>query len=273
MSTLIAPEELSADHRLFDVRMGPDAADAYRAGHLEGAHFVDVEVDLTGDATDPSHGGRHPLPSLKAWTETLGKLGVGPDTPVVAYDASDGAKAAARFWWMLRAVGHTEVWVLDGGLAAATAAGHALTADVPTRLPLPPYPATAWQMGRASIEEVEAALTEGRGLLIDVRARHRFEGRDEPFDPPGGHIPGAVCAPLTEHLGADGRFEPRGALRARYAALLGDTAMEEVVVSCGSGITACHTLLALEHAGLTGAKLYVGSYSEWSRSGRPTERS
>lgn len=273
MSTLIAPEDLTSHHRLFDVRMGPDAAEAYMEAHLEGAHFVDVERDLTGDAADPSRGGRHPLPSAKAFAQTLGQLGIGPDTKVVAYDDASGAKAASRFWWMLRAIGHEHVWVLDGGLAAAVDAGKRLTADVPTKLPMAPYPGvTEWTAPRIEVEALDAALAAGRGRLLDVRARSRFEGRDEPFDPPGGHIPGAISAPLTEHLDARGRFEAPEALRARYAAILGDAPIEDVVVSCGSGITACHTLLALEHAGLRGAKLYVGSFSEWSRSGRPVER-
>lgn len=272
MSTLIAPEELGdAFHRL-DARMGPGAHDAYREAHLEGAHFVDVELDLTGDASDPAQGGRHPLPPLRRWCETLGKLGVGPQTKVVIYDDAGGAKAAARAWWMLRAVGHEQVWVLDGGLRGAVDAGLRLIPDVPTRLPRGAYPATAWTLPTVTLEEVEARLAASRGCLIDVRAKERYDGLEEPLDPEPGHIPGAINVPLGANLEGDGRFARRGALRSLYTGALGDAAIEDVVVSCGSGITACHTLLALEHAGFKGASLYVGSYSEWSRSGRRIAR-
>ncbi len=272
MSTLIAPEDLREAHRLFDVRMGPTAAEAYRTAHLEGAHFVDVEADLGGHAADPAHGGRHPLPNLAAWRQRLGQLGIAPDTDVVAYDDAGGALAAARFWWMLRAIGHARVWVLDGGMKAAVAAGVPLTSDVPTRIPTPPYPATDWSPRHVTVEALEPALAAGGCRLLDARSRERFAGHGETYDPPGGHIPGAVNAPYAEHLDASGRFKSRGALRALYAPILGDAAMEDVVASCGSGITACHTLLALEHAGFSGARLYVGSFSEWSRSARPVER-
>jgi len=272
MSTLIAPEELGGAYLRLDARMGPDAHEAYREAHLEGAHFVDVELDLTGDASDPAKGGRHPLPPLKRWCETLGKLGVDPETKVVVYDDANGAKAAARAWWMLRAVGHRHVWVLDGGLQGAIDAGLRLIPDVPTRLPKGAYPASAWTRPTVTLEEVEARLAAARGCLVDVRAAERYEGREEPYDPEPGHIPGAINVPLTRNLDERGRFARRGALRALYTDALGDAAIEDVVVSCGSGITACHTLLALEHAGFERASLYVGSYSEWSRSGRPIER-
>lgn len=271
MSALIDPGDLCDGLRLFDVRMGPDAAEAYRAAHLEGAHFVDVERDLSGDASDPARGGRHPLPSVRAFSQTLGRLGVTPETDVVVYDDASGAKAAARAWWMLRAVGHARVRVLDGGMQAALAAGWPASAEIPTRIPAPPYPASAWALPTVELGALEDALARG-AVLLDVRSAARFRGEAEPFDPPGGHIPGAINVPLTESLDASGRFLPPEALRARFAEALGEPASRALIVSCGSGITACHTLLALEHAGISGAALYVGSFSEWSRAGRPGER-
>jgi len=222
--------------------MGPTAGRDYMSGHLENAHLVDVEHDLTGDASNPAVGGRHPLPPLKQWCRTIGQLGIGPTSPVVLYDDAGGAKAAARAWWMLRAVGHELVWVLDGGLQAAVEDGMPIVADIPTRVPLGPYPASEWMRPHVDIASVERGVAEGSCLL-------------------------------TNSLGPDGRFLPRGELRERFTKVLGDHAVEDVIVSCGSGITACHTLLALEHAGFHGAKLYVGSYSEWSRSGRSVQRS
>lgn len=251
--------------------MGPSAPDAYMEAHLEGAYFVDVESELSGEVTDPRTGGRHPLPSLKAWCQTLGQLGIGPDTGVLVYDDANGAKAAARAWWMLRAVGHEKVWVLEGGIQAAAAAGLRLTADVPTRLPMGVYPAAQWTMPTVTLEEVEASLTRPGGCLLDVRTPARWAGEHDPYDPRPGHIPGAINVPLAQSLTDDGRFASRSALRNHFAGVLGDASMEDVIVSCGSGITACHTLLALEHAGFAGARLYVGSYSEWSRSDRPIE--
>ena len=272
MSTIIAPEDLGSSYRRLDVRLGPRAAEEYLRGHLEGAHFVDVETDLCGDASDPSRGGRHPLPPLRSFAQTLGRLGIGSDTKVVVYDDAGGAMAAARAWWMLRAVGHERVWVLDGGLSAAVEAGHSLTSDTPTVMPFAPYPVQDWKPDPIAIEEVERIAGDPRWCVIDVRAEARFRGDSEPLDPLPGHIPGAINVPLEQNLDERGRFLSRGALRLLYASALRDAAMENVVVSCGSGVTACHTLLALDHAGLRGARLFVGSYSEWCRSGRPVER-
>lgn len=273
MSTLIAPEDLGSGVRRLDVRLGPNAAADYMKGHLEGAHFVDVGTDLTGDASDPARDGRHPLPTLRDFARTLGQLGIGTDTKVVIYDDAGGAMAAARAWWMLRAVGHEKVWVLDGGLSAAVQAGHLLTTDTPTIMPFAPYPVREWKPGPVSIDEVERNASDPSWCLIDVRAEPRYRGEVEPLDPTPGHIPGAINIPLAHNLDERGRFQSRGTLRLLYASALRDAAMENVVVSCGSGITACHTLLALEHAGLRGARLFVGSYSEWCHSGRPVERS
>lgn len=254
--------------RIVDCRSGPSAREAYLAAHLRGAVHADLERDLSTGGARPERGGRHPLPSVEAFAATLGRLGIDPSTSVVLYDDKGGANAAARAWWMLRAVGHERVAVLDGGLAAAERAGIPLEAGDVGVEERPPYPVERWQRPTADIEEVARRAHDAEWALVDVRAPERYRGDVEPLDPVAGHIPGARNVPLTESLDVDGRFRSPAELRAHFAERLGERSMERVIVSCGSGVTACHTLLALERAGLFGASLYVGSWSEWCRSGR-----
>jgi thiosulfate/3-mercaptopyruvate sulfurtransferase len=256
--------------RLLDAR---PAAAAYAEGHLDGALHAPLERALsaaTAPGFDPARGGRHPLPSLEAWAAQLGAWGITPETTVVAYDAAGGGNAACRLWWMLKAVGHPRVAVLDGGLPAAVAAGLATTTAPPAPVePAPPYPASAWLRSVVDIGGVALIAADQAWKVLDVRSRERWRGETEPFDPPAGRIPGTVNLPYAENLDASGKFLPPAALREKYLALLGGTPPTQLAVHCGSGVTACHTLLALELAGLDGAALYLGSYSEWSRSGRP----
>lgn len=261
---VISPRELAGltDAVLLDSR--PDPA-AYRAGHLPGAIHAQLERDLAAPAHDPAQGGRHPLPDIDAFAVTLGRWGVTPSSRVVAYDDQNGANAAARLWWMLRAVGHSDVRVVDGGLAALRAAGFALTSDEPVPVPQPPYPQRGPMRGLADIDDVERARTAADRRVIDVRAAFRFRGESDPFDPIAGHIPGARNAPYAENLRADGTFKTADELRAMLGGVLDGVPPAETIVHCGSGVTACHTLLAMERAGLSGAKLYVGSWSEWCR--------
>ena len=245
---------------------------AFESNHLRGALLADPGVHLSAASEpdfDPSQGGRHPLPSLQQWRATLGLLGIGPDTPVVIYDDQGGANSAARAWWMLKAVGHQAVQVLDGGLKAAVSAGFELTTDASISRPCAHYPATTWLLPTVDIDVVEKLAKHREWRVLDVRSRERYRGDTEPLDPVAGHIPGAANLPYTENLDAEGRFKPAAELRARYLEQLGALRPDHLVVHCGSGITACHTLLALEHAGLPGAALYVGSWSEWCRSGKP----
>jgi len=264
---ILAPEQLAAhpDALLFDVRTGEQAASAYAGDHLPGAVFVDLDRDLSGPQGQPAGGGRHPLPSPATFAERLCAWGVTPDAHVVIYDEQGGANAAARMWWMLRALGHQRVQVLDGGLQAARAAGLATTGAASSRTPAPPYPAQQWLWPVADIEQVDEARQDEKRLLLDVRSAVRYRGEQEAIDPVAGHIPGAVNLPLTENLTTDGRFKSGLALRAQYQRLLRGRPVEALVVHCGSGVTACHSLLALERAGLGGASLYVGSWSEWCR--------
>jgi thiosulfate/3-mercaptopyruvate sulfurtransferase len=261
---VISARELAGltDVVILDCR--PDAA-AYRAGHLPGALHAQLERDLAAPAHEPAHGGRHPLPDVDAFAATLGRWGITPSSRVVAYDDQNGANAAARLWWMLRAIGHREVRVVDGGLAALRAAGFALTTDEPVPAPQPPYPHRGLVRKVADIEEVDRARTAADRRLIDVRAAFRFRGDSDPFDPVAGHIPGARNAPYAENLRADGTFKTADELRALFSGVLDGVPPAETIVQCGSGVTACHTLLAMERAGLAGAKLYVGSWSEWCR--------
>lgn len=248
----------------------------WAAGHLAGALPADLERDLSAASEpgfDPARGGRHPLPDAGTFAARLGAWGIGPETRVVAYDAAGGANAAARVWWMLRAVGHARVAVLDGGLDAARAAGLAITTAPPPPLAArPPYPSTGWRLPIATIDEVARRLADPAWKVLDVRSRERFRGEVEPFDPVPGRVPGALNLPYAENLDAAGRFRPAAELRRVYLELLGGTPPERLVVHCGSGVTACHALLALELAGLSGAALWVGSYGEWCRSGRELGR-
>lgn len=266
-SPLLSPDDLRehlGNAVIIDAR--PDAA-AYAAAHLVGAFHADLERTLSTAADrdhDPKRGGRHPLPSPAAFARQVGLWGIGPQTDVVVYDAASGANAAARLWWMLRSIGHDRVQVLDGGLAAALAAGCA-TESVAPRVPAPVAPPERlWKLPTVTADTVDARRRSAEWKLLDVRSRERFRGDHEPLDPVAGHIPGAANIPFAQNLNPDGRFKSPSELTGVYAGFV-DSNAQNVIVMCGSGVTACHTLLALEHAGLAGAALYVGSWSEWCR--------
>jgi thiosulfate/3-mercaptopyruvate sulfurtransferase len=253
--------------RLLDARAGAAGRRAYLQAHLPGALHVDLDTDLAAIG-DPAVGGRHPLPAPEAFAATLARLGITPEHQVVVYDDAAGANAAARLWWMLRAIGHRHAAVLDGGLAAAVEAGIALqSGEEPSPPPVPRIPSTSWSWPLAAAAEVATAAADPRALVLDVRSGERYRGETEPFDPVAGHIPGAANLPFVENLGPDGRFLPADTLRSLYARRFGDR-LERGIVHCGSGVTACHTVLALEHAGLPRPALYVGSWGEWCRSDR-----
>jgi thiosulfate/3-mercaptopyruvate sulfurtransferase len=243
---------------LLDVRWsltGPPGIDSYRAGHLPGAVFVDLDRDLAGA---PGPAGRHPLPTPEQAQATLRRLGVRTDLPVVVYDDGD-ASSAARAWWLLRWSGHADVRVLDGGYAAWVAAGGAVATGDPPAVGAGDLVVRPGSMPVATADE--AAAIAQTGVLLDVRAPARFRGETEPVDPVAGHVPGARNAPLAGNLGPDGRFLDPAVLAARFAAL--GTGPEVVVAAyCGSGVGAAQTVLALELAGVAAA-LYVGSWSEW----------
>ena len=251
---------------LLDVRWrlaGPPGLDAYRAGHLPGAVFLDLDTDL---AAEPGPAGRHPLPEAASFQAAMRHAGVSDGRPVVVYDDVD-ATVAARAWWLLRYFGHGDCRVLDGGFRAWTAAG----GQVARRDGAAPVPGdfTA-RPGYMPVLDADGAAGLARcGALLDARARERYRGETEPADPVAGHIPGAINAPTTGNVAPDGRFLPAAGLRARFAALGVDgtrpgQADGAVAVGayCGSGVTAAHEVLALEIAGIP-ASLYVGSWSNW----------
>jgi thiosulfate/3-mercaptopyruvate sulfurtransferase len=234
---------------------------AYASGHLPGAVFADIETVLSGakNGADGVFLGRHPLPDREVLAEALRDFGIDDTTQVVAYDAH-GGMFAARLWWLLRWLGHEAVAVLDGGMAAWEAAGQSLTTEVRTR-PRGAMTVRAPFVPTVTVREVLDNLQSGKRIVIDARAADRYRGENETIDPVGGHIPGAKNRFFKDNLGADGRFKDAAQLREEFSALINDPAA--AIMQCGSGVTACHNLLALEVAGLPGAALYPGSWSEW----------
>lgn len=270
-SPLINPSDITLGNTtiIIDARSGPDAFERYQASHLAGALHADLDKDLSVKPKDPAYGGRHPLPDAKDFATYVGELGITPTTSVIVYDDKNGANAAARFWWMLRALGHEKVQVVDGGLEAVVREGLPLTSARPQRLSTSPYPAKEWQLPTVNIEDVKSAAKDPESLVIDVREAYRYRGEKEPIDLVAGHIPGAINVPYVNNLSENGSFRTADALASQYQDVIGQRDPTNVIVHCGSGVTACHTLLALEQAGIKGAKLYVGSWSEWSRKGLP----
>jgi len=249
---------------VFDVRHDlaqPDAGlDAWRSGHVPGAFHLHLDHVLSGAKTGAN--GRHPLPDRSALAAHLAGLGVGPSTQVVAYDAH-GGMFAARLWWSLRWLGHDAVAVLDGGLPAWLAVGGELESSVPAARSPGSFVARASLVPVVSLADVAAALGSDSLLLVDARSPDRFRGENETLDPVGGHIPGAVNRFFKDNLGPDGRFRDAASLRAEFERLLAGRDAAGSAMQCGSGVTACHNLLAMQVAGLEGASLYPGSWSEW----------
>lgn len=256
----LPPEGLVVVDTSFDLGDAEAGARSWREGHLPGSVYLHLERQLCGTKTGSN--GRHPLPTRADFARTLGTCGIGPATFVVAVDRQ-GAMFAARLWWMLRWMGHARVAVLDGGVAAWTAVGGLLTTDLPPPAAAPPYPTDLTPL-MATIAAEDLVARPGRIALVDARAGERFRGEVEPLDRLAGHIPGARNRPFKDNLAADGRFRPADDLRADFDRLLGSRPAADVACYCGSGVTACHNLLAMAHAGIAGSLLYPGSWSEWS---------
>jgi len=259
--------------RVFDCRFDlgrPDAGrEAYAAGHVPGAAYADLNRDLSAPQTQ--HSGRHPLPPPAAFASQLRAYGVNRDSVVVAYDAGNGMYAS-RLWWMLRWLGHDAAFVLDGGLRRWAALGLPLDTLMPERSrgDFSPSPRPGMQVDAAG---VLAGMEDPSTLLLDARAPERYRGEVEPIDSVAGHVPGAVNHPFTTSIGGDDRLLPADELRAAFVRQLDGVPADRAIAMCGSGVTACHLLLAMEHAGLPGARLYPGSWSEWSRDpSRPVAR-
>ncbi|TRW22236.1 sulfurtransferase [Flavobacterium zepuense] len=257
---------------LIDASAGAQGRENYYKQHLAGALYVDLDTELAEIPADPKNGGRHPLPTIEKFGQVLNRLGTARRNRIVVYDDKNGANAAARFWWMYQAASFAKVQVLNGGFQAAVDAGFPVCSG--TELPQHPildlFPNTyyRWQLPLATIDDVEIAATNKDAMVIDVRDANRYNGLTEPIDLVAGHIPGAVNIPFSGNLDGDGLFLSATALREKYTDALANIDPQNVIVHCGSGVTACHTLLAMDYAGLPIPKLYVGSWSEWSRSGK-----
>jgi thiosulfate/3-mercaptopyruvate sulfurtransferase len=276
-TTLVSTAELAAHLDdagwvVFDCRhdlANPNAgAEAYARSHIPGARFLHLDRDLAASLNGKN--GRHPLPDPPAFMQTLGAAGVDSGKQVVAYDAQTGVYAA-RLWWMLRWLGHEQVALLDGGYAKWTRESRPLTRALPQPVPARfvgrPRPASV------DADDVLAHLGRPGRILVDARSPDRYRGENETLDPVGGRIPGSINRFFRDNLDNEGCFKPAAELRQAFTALLGAAPPDSVVHSCGSGVSACHNLLAMEIAGLAGSRLYPGSWSEWcSDADRPTER-
>ena len=252
-------------HQLSDVGYGQRV---YAEGHLPGAFFMHLDRDLSGAMSGCN--GRHPLPDPQVLAAKFGAIGISSRTQVVAYDDAEGM-VSGRLWWMLRWLGHDNVAVLDGGFNRWVKEGRPLTRDIPVVLP------TVFEVEQrdwvVTADDVLANIASPELVVVDARGPDRFRGENETIDPVGGHIPGARNRFFRDNLDADGRFRPAAELRREFLELFAGTPPDKTVMQCGSGVSACHNLIALELAGLTGARLYAGSWSEWcSNSARPVEK-
>ena len=251
---------------IFDVSNSRNAKANYETEHIEGAFFIDLNTQLADIKTDISEGGRHPLPIIETFAKTLTSLGITKSKHIVIYDDKNGSNASARFWWMLKSVGHEKVQVLNGGLNQAKENYFPMSSKIEiSTKDSEPYQVGKWNLPTIAINEVENISQNPNYLVVDVRDKERFEGKNEPIDLIAGHIPGAINVPFTENLDKNGLFLKPDQLKTKYKILFGEIKTENIIIHCGSGVTACHTLLALDYAEIEIPKLYDGSWSEWSR--------
>jgi thiosulfate/3-mercaptopyruvate sulfurtransferase len=275
--TLITPADVAphlADDKWavidcrFDLAEPSKGEQLYLEAHIPGARYAHLDRDLSGDKTGTN--GRHPLPTAEQMRQRFGALGIAPGTQVVVYDADSGMHAS-RLWWMLRFMGHDQVALLDGGFARWTHEGRAVRGGREEWRPATfvGAPREAWILTAGAVQE---RLHDPARILVDARSEERFRGENETLDKKAGHIPGARNHFFQRNLKSDKTFKTADELRAAWRALLGDADPRQVVMYCGSGVTACHNLLAMEHAGLAGARIFPGSWSEWSADpNRPVE--
>lgn len=278
ISPIIEADELlkiykNSEVMIFDVSFSKNAKTNYETEHIEGAYFIDLNTQLADIKSDFSDGGRHPLPELENFAKTLTDIGISKEKHIVIYDDNNGSNAAARFWWMLKSVGHEKVQVLNGGLNKAKEHHLPLSSKAEViKKTSEPYLIDQWYLPKIEISEVERISQNPNYLVVDVRAKDRYDGKTEPIDLIAGHIPGAINIPYTENIDQNELFLSPKELKNKYETLFGTIKAENIVIHCGSGVTACHTLLALDYAGMEIPKLYVGSWSEWSRNNKIIER-
>lgn len=251
---------------LLDARSGSMALTEFENQHLVHAQYVDLDKDLACHPEDPSSGGRHPLPSAAEFSKTISKLGINTESHVVIYDDAQGTNAAARLWWMLRAAGLTNVQVLNGGLKEALKHGYPTESGSTNKFVSSNYSFDTYSLPLATMTDVQNAAKDKSKQIIDVRAEERYLGKHEPIDLIAGHIPNAINIPFTENLNSNGLFLSPQELHNKYIHVFQDTrSSAKAILHCGSGVTACHSILALAYAGFDIPALYNGSWSEWSR--------
>ncbi|HAO06167.1 MAG TPA: sulfurtransferase [Chryseobacterium sp.] len=268
MQSIISPSELknlpTENLIILDARAGKDVYQNYLNKHINGARFIDLDKDLAEIGKDTAFGGRHPLPEIKKFAETISNLGISENNHLVIYDDKNGSNAAARAWWMLKAFGFENVQVLDGGFQNAEKEGVEFSSGEESFKKAELIQKENWILPVSDLETVENELTNQSSTVIDVRDAYRYRGESEPIDLVAGHIPGAINIPFSENLDENGNFLSPEFLREKYSKLL-EGKPENLIIHCGSGVTACHTILALDYAGFKIPNLYVGSWSEWSR--------
>ena len=269
ISPIIKPEELLNLKKeklvIIDAGSGKPAFENYLQKHLEGALYVDLNEDLAHIPANAKNGGRHPLPSLEKFSNVLQKLGIDENSHIIIYDDKNGANAAARFWWMLKSAGIENVQVLDGGIQNAEKIGFSINSKIVEAKKVEKLILKEWKLPRVDLNFIEKNSEKEDFLVIDVREKDRYDGKSEPIDEVAGHIPGAKNIPFKENLNEDGTFKNQEILREMYSEIFEKTRLENIAIHCGSGVTACHTLLAMNYAGFELPNLYVGSWSEWSR--------
>ena len=276
ISPIISPDDLAKLDQekivIVDAGSGGSAYEKYLVEHLDGALYVDINNDLAQIQPDAKNGGRHPLPSFEKFTEILNDLGINQNSHVIVYDDKNASIAGARFWWMLRAAGVEKVQVLNGGIQKAKEKGLPVNSNKVTAKSVEKIVLTEWNLPTVEINFIEDIAENPKFIVIDVREKDRYDGKTEPIDEVAGHIPGAINIPFKENLNEDGTFKSPEALRTKYAEVLKNIPSNRIAIHCGSGVTACHTLLALDYAGFEIPNLYVGSWSEWSRNEKPVAK-
>lgn len=268
MQSIISPSELknlpTENLIILDARAGKDVYQNYLNKHIKGARFIDLDKDLAEIGENAAFGGRHPLPEIKKFAETISNLGISENNYIVIYDDKNGSNAAARAWWMLKAFGFENVQVLDGGFQNAEKEGVEFSSGEESFEKAELIHKENWLLPVSDLETVENELTKQSSTVVDVRDSYRYRGESEPIDLVAGHIPGTINIPFSENLDENGNFLSPEILREKYLKLL-EGKPENLIIHCGSGVTACHTILALDYAGFKIPNLYVGSWSEWSR--------
>jgi len=265
--------EKSPDVVIVDVSNEKNAKENYTQRHLDNAIFLDLNKDLADIKPDLALGGRHPLPQTTNFLDFLSGIGISPESHIIIYDHKNGANAAARFWWMMKSVGHKNVQVLDGGFQEAEKRNYPINNYISVHKKVGTYMVvTDWQLPVANLEEVDLASKSKEYLIVDVREKPRYNGEFEPIDLIAGHIPNAVNIPFIDNLEEDGLFKAPKKLREQYQEIFDEFDNDQIIVHCGSGVTACHSLLAMSYAGFNIPKLYPGSWSEWSRNHKPIEK-